>query len=94
MQMSGHGLEFKVNKTIYNTFKHLWQTNGNCLSSQYIGTASTTSALTNGEKEGIMDAMSRMFTSVSRFVVNNFEDTTKQKCIEILLGMNKSSSNT
>lgn len=91
MQMKENEPNFTSEASISNSFKLLWKDNGNLLSIQYTGTPSTTAALTNGEKEGIFETMNFMITSVGRFVVNNFKDEFKQKCINVLLGRTKTS---
>jgi len=66
-------------------FKSLWVHNGNALSIQYSGTASTTAAITKNGKEGILGYLNHGIASVGRFWINNFEDDFKQQCIDIFL---------
>lgn len=82
-------IEYEAEIRINNKLKELWKSNGNFLSMQYTGTGSTSAGFNNGEKEGILDTMNFMITSVGRFVVNNFKDCFKQKCIDVLLGRTK-----
>jgi len=83
MQISN--IDHKTDIAINNMLKVLWKNNGDSLSLQYTGTESTSAGLTNGEKEGILNTMNSMITSFGRFVVNNFKDDFKQKCIDVLL---------
>lgn len=89
MQMGNNEIDNDTELAISKKFKALWKNNGDFLSIQYTGTESTSAGLINGEKEGILDAMNFMITSVERFVVNNFKDDFKQKCIDLLLGRTK-----
>jgi hypothetical protein len=89
MQIAGTELDTETELLINSSLTALWNSNGNYLSVQYTGTASTSAGCTNGEKEGIINAMNSVITSVERFVVNNFKDGFKQKCIEVLLGQKK-----
>lgn len=91
MQLGSNEMDHDTEVAINKKFKALWKNNGNFLSIQYTGTESTSAGLTNGEKEGILDTMNFMITSVGRFVANNFKDDFKQKCIDLLLGRTKTS---
>jgi len=91
MQMGELNIEHGLEKSLMSKeFKKLWAANGNELSIQYSGTGSTTTALTQDGKEGIIGSIQYGFTSFSRFLVNNFEDSFRQKCIDVLL--NRSST--
>lgn len=89
MQMAGNETDHETEAAVSKSFKALWKNNGNFLSLQYTGTESTSAGITNGEKEGILDTMNFVITSFGRFVVNNFKDDFKQKCIDILVGHTK-----
>jgi len=93
MQIAETELNTETESLINSSLTGLWNDNGNYLSLQYTGTASTSAGCTNGEKEGIIDAMNSAMTSLGRFVANNFTDGPKQKCIDVLLGRTKTSSN-
>jgi len=67
-------------------FKHLWADNGDHISKIYTGTGATTSSTTRKGKGGILGLLDHKMKSVGRFFIGNFEDNSKQKAINTLLG--------
>ena len=67
-------------------FKHLWADNGDHISKIYTGTGATTSSTTRKGKGGLLGLLDHKMKSVGRFFIGNFEDNSKQKAINILLG--------
>jgi len=72
--------------------KNIWAENGDALSRQYAGTGSTTANVTRTGKQGFLGILHHGIKAINRFYVNNFEDSQKQECIDILL--NKHSKTT
>lgn len=67
------------------SFKEMWADNGDFISIQYAGTASTITTVTKNGKHGIMGLFQHGIVSISRFYQGSFEDTFKQKCIDMIL---------
>jgi hypothetical protein len=66
-------------------FKDLWADNGDFISVQYAGTASTITTITKNGKHGFFGLFQHGLVSLTRFYQGSFEDNFKQKCIETLL---------
>eukprot|EP00743_Colponemidia_sp_Colp-15_P004128 GILK01004456.1.p1 GENE.GILK01004456.1~~GILK01004456.1.p1 ORF type:complete len:1311 (-),score=247.57 GILK01004456.1:184-4116(-) len=77
--------------TLDAVFKHMWADCGDQLSKQYTGTGSTISNLTRHGKQGMFGIVEHGLKSLNRFYMSNFEDQLRQECIEILLGLHRSS---
>jgi len=67
-------------------FKHLWADNGDHISKIYTGTGATTSSTTRKGKGGLLGLLDHKLKSLGRFFIGNFEDNSKQKAINCLLG--------
>ncbi|KAI9217856.1 hypothetical protein BC828DRAFT_408119 [Blastocladiella britannica] len=71
-------------------FKELWANNGDAISRIYAGTGALKSGFTRSGKRtlgGLLDDASK---SVGRFVINNFQDKSRQDTIDALLGKTSS----
>jgi hypothetical protein len=67
-------------------FKESWSENGDFISIQYAGTASTSTNVTlNGNEGGLMAIFQHKMVSLSRYYIGNFYDESKQKAIEYFL---------
>ena len=66
-------------------FKDLWAENGDYISIQYAGTASTSTSVTKNGKQGFLGYFQHGLVSITRFYQGSFEDNFKQKCIDITL---------
>jgi len=66
-------------------FKEIWSENGDFISIQYAGTASTISNVTKTGSEGIYGLLQHGYVSITRFYQGTFEDDFKQQCIDLLL---------
>ena len=71
-------------------FKNIWAENGDEISIQYAGTASTHTTVTKKGGHGLMGLIQHGIATVSRIYHGNFEDYFKQECIDILLQKNVS----
>jgi hypothetical protein len=69
-------------------FKNLWAENGDEISIQYAGTASTHTTVTKKGGHGLFGLIQHGIATVSRLYHGNFEDNFKQECIDILLQKN------
>ena len=76
------GNEFKAN------FKYMWEENGNEISFQYAGTASTSTTFTKTGINNLFGFITDGINNVKRLYQVNFEDDFKQQCIDILLQKN------
>jgi hypothetical protein len=76
----GHKYSF-----IMEAFKDLWADNGDYISIQYAGTASTITTVTKNGKHGFLGLFQHGFVSISRFYQGSFEDSFKQKCFDLFL---------
>ena len=63
----------------------MWAENGDFISIQYAGTASTASNVTKNGKNGIFGLFHHGMVTISRFYQGSFEDSFKQKCIDLVL---------
>ena len=66
-------------------FKSLWADMGDYISIQYAGSASTITSITKHGKHGFFGILQHGIASITRFYQGSFEDSFKQKCIELLL---------
>eukprot|EP01017_Pseudomicrothorax_dubius_P025277 TRINITY_DN2710_c0_g1_i5.p1 TRINITY_DN2710_c0_g1~~TRINITY_DN2710_c0_g1_i5.p1 ORF type:complete len:702 (-),score=177.91 TRINITY_DN2710_c0_g1_i5:138-2243(-) len=67
-------------------FKVTWADNGDTISRHYSGTGSTHSSVTRYGKGGLMGLLNHGMTTLNRFYIGNWEDQTKQECIDMVLG--------
>lgn len=84
--------ELKVHP-LMQAFKNVWAENGDYISIQYAGTASTISSVTKNGNKGIMGYFQHGLVSINRFYQGNFEDEFKQKCIDSILNQSVYSEN-
>lgn len=85
-------LDQSGNIPIGKCFKNMWADNGDMLSYQYTGTASTISSITRGDKQGLRALISKSIKSIGRFYHANLNDVAKQKTIEAVLRKRKDST--
>ena len=77
---------FSVGKNQFKeNFKTIWAENGDCISMQYSGTASTISTVTKTGGHSLMGLFQHAKATVARIYQGNIEDKFKQECIDILL---------
>jgi hypothetical protein len=69
-------------------FKDIWADNGDIISIQYSGTASTITTVTKTGGHNIKGFFKHSIATVTRLYQGNFEDEFKQQCIDILLQKN------
>ena len=74
--------EFKEN------FKDIWAKNGDKISIQYSGTASTITTVTKTGGHNLKGFIQHSIATVSRLYQGNFEDDFKQQCFDIFLQKN------
>ncbi|KAI8995963.1 SacI homology domain-containing protein, partial [Gaertneriomyces semiglobifer] len=67
-------------------FNGLWADNGDWLSRIYAGTGAMKSSYTRKGKATVLGFLDDAAKSVNRFVINNFQDKTRQEAIDLLLG--------
>jgi hypothetical protein len=72
-----------------DAFKELWADNGDYISVQYAGTASTITTVTKNGKHGFLGLFQHGLVSITRFYQGSFEDNFKQKCFDIFLCKNQ-----
>lgn len=70
---------------LMNVFKEHWADNGDHISIQYAGTASTITSVTKTGKHGLLGVLQHGLVSITRFYQGSFEDSFKQKCIDLFL---------
>ena len=77
---------FLVGNNIFKEkIKNEWAENGDKISIQYAGTASTITTVTKTGGHGFRGFFQHGIATVSRLYHGNFEDNFKQECIDILL---------
>ena len=76
------------NNTFKENIKDIWADNGDKISIQYAGTASTITTVTKTGGHNFMGFIQHSIATVSRIYQGNFEDDFKQDCINILLQKN------
>ena len=75
----------KSKNTFKENFKDLWAENGDIISIQYAGTASTITTVTKTGGHNLKGIITHGIATVTRFYQGNFEDKFKQECIDIFL---------
>ena len=73
------------NNTLKEKFKDIWADNGDKISIQYAGTASTITTVTKTGGHSIMGFIQHGIATVTRLYQGNFEDNFKQQCIDLFL---------
>ena len=73
------------NNNFKEKMKDIWADNGDKISIQYAGTASTITTVTKTGGHNFMGFIQHSIATVSRIYQGNFEDDFKQECINILL---------
>ena len=76
------------NNPFKEKIKEIWGENGDQISIQYAGTASTITTVTKTGGHNLKGLIQHGIATVSRFYQGSFEDDFKQKCIDILLQKN------
>ena len=78
--------------TFKENFKDIWAENGDSISIQYAGTASTITTVTKRGRHNLKGIITHGIATVSRFYQGTFEDNFKQECIDIFLQKNSSNN--
>lgn len=68
-----------------DTFKTIWAENGDYISVQYAGTASTITTVTKKGGHDLFGLIQHGVATVSRFYKGTIEDSFKQECFDVLL---------
>jgi len=79
-----------TNNKFKENFKDLWAENGDQISIQYSGTASTITTVTKTGGHNLMGLIQHGLATVSRIYQGSFEDYFKQECIDTFLQKNLS----
>ena len=79
---------FLTNNKFKENFKDLWAENGDEISIQYAGTASTITTVTKTGGHNLMGIIQHGIATVSRIYQGSFEDYFKQECIDTFLQKN------
>ena len=74
--------------TFKENFKDIWAENGDRISIQYAGTASTITTVTKTGGHNLKGIITHGVATVSRFYQGTFEDQFKQECFDIFLQKN------
>ena len=77
-----------TNNPFKEKIKEIWGENGDQISIQYAGTASTITTVTKTGGYNLKGLIQHGIATFSRFYQGSFEDDFKQKCIDILLQRN------
>lgn len=77
---------FDANTDLQSWFSTLWADNGDWLSKVYAGTGALKSSFTRSGKSTFRGMLDDAAKTVNRFVINNFQDKSRQEAIDILLG--------
>ena len=77
-----------TNNKFKENFKDLWAENGDEISIQYAGTASTITTVTKTGGHNLMGLIQHGIATVSRIYQGSFEDYFKQECIDTFLQKN------
>ena len=75
----------KSKNAFKENFKDIWAENGDLISIQYAGTASTITTVTKTGGHDLKGIIKHGIATVTRFYQGNFEDKFKQECIDIFL---------
>ena len=68
----------KSTNVYMDDFRKMWADNGDAISLIYAGTGATTSSVTRkGEKSGLTSFFDHGIKTISRFYLNNFDDSFK-----------------
>ena len=79
-----------TNNKFKESFKDIWAENGDQISIQYAGTASTITTVTKTGGHNLMGMIQHGIATVSRIYQGSFEDYFKQECIDTFLQKNLS----
>jgi len=79
-----------TNNKFKENFKDIWAENGDQISIQYSGTASTITTVTKTGGHNLMGLIQHGLATVSRIYQGSFEDYFKQECIDTFLQKNLS----
>ena len=79
-----------TNNQFKENFKDIWAENGDQISIQYAGTASTITTVTKTGGHNLMGIIQHGIATVSRIYQGSFEDYFKQECIDTFLQKNLS----
>ena len=79
-----------TNNKFKESFKDIWAENGDQISIQYAGTASTITTVTKTGGHNLMGIIQHGIATVSRIYQGSFEDYFKQECIDTFLQKNLS----
>ena len=75
-------------KTFKEKFRDIWGENGDEISIQYAGTASTITTITKTGRHDLLGMIQHGFATFNRIYKGNFEDWFKQKCFDVFLQKN------
>ena len=79
---------YLTNNKFKENFKDIWAENGDQISIQYAGTASTITTVTKTGGHNLMGIIQHGIATVSRIYQGSFEDYFKQECIDTFLQKN------
>ena len=79
---------YLTNNKFKENFKDIWAENGDEISIQYAGTASTITTVTKTGGHNLMGIIQHGIATVSRIYQGSFEDYFKQECIDTFLQKN------
>ena len=79
---------YLTNNKFKENFKDIWAENGDEISIQYAGTASTITTVTKTGGHNLMGLIQHGIATVSRIYQGSFEDYFKQECIDTFLQKN------
>jgi hypothetical protein len=68
------------------SYKNIWADHGDYISMHYAGTGSSLSSVIRSGKKDFFGFIDQASKSINRFYIGNFEDQTKQECIDLLIG--------
>ena len=98
VKLDSQNIEYVFNKeesffglsknTFKEKFKDLWAENGDSISIQYSGTASTITTVTKTGGHNLKGIITHGIATIYRFYQGNFEDKFKQECFDIFLQKN------
>ena len=79
-------IDKKANDEFIWCMKNIWADNGDYISTIYTGTGATTSSTTRSGSSGLLGLLDHKMKSIGRFYLGNFEDNSKQKAINLIIG--------